>query len=351
METYRKLLSVLGLAALLMTGGGLVEAASTASGQGMPAAVGAFPAPPMGPGSGNLALWSRTGSAALSFAPSGTLQGNSFFVAASARKSLVYIPTEAGVTDIFSLKSRKVIGQFASLPGGRVARLVLGQRALLVLSGKALALYSTTAPYQKLFEVPVGGNALALNPNGHTVYVGGNMDSAVYAVSLANGRIVRQYAARRSGDLVWAHGQLFSADIKTGVMSIIHVHSGMVVRVATPEVDPSFSYGDIPAATAGFMQLAVSPNQHWVYAAGFSGHILKFSAVRDQYMGEIRVAVPGSGPRKLSGLLVLEGGQRALVTVENLDETAVVKLATGQVMTLTPKLASNRWVAWPGSPR
>lgn len=324
------------------------DASSTHS---LPVALGAFPAPPSGPGTGQLALWNTRWSAVSNFGKPSSTSGNSFYVAVDARQELVYIPTAGGTTQIFSLRTRKVVGQFSSLPGGRVARLVPNHRELLVLSGTQLAMYSTVAPYRILFQDAVGGNAIALNPSGQVAYVGGNMDSSVYAVSLVNGKILHQYPVRRSGDLVWARGQVFSADIKTGVMSIIHVRTGKIMRVSTPEVDPAFQYSDIPAATAGFMQLAVSPNQHWVYAAGFSGHILKFSAFRDQYVGEVVVAVPTLGAKKLSGLAVLRGGHEALVTVENLMETALVNLTTGRVIQIVPHLASNRWVVWPAGSR
>ena len=45
-----------------------------------------------------------------------------------------------------------------------------------------------------------------------------------------------------------------------------------------------------------------------VYVAGFSGHILKFSAAPAKYLGEIAVQ-PAKGANKLSALAIVDGGK------------------------------------------
>lgn len=91
------------------------------------------------------------------------------------------------------------------------------------------------------------------------------------------------------------------------------------------------------------MQLAVSPHANYVYAAGFSGHILRFSSRRDAYLGQVAVSA-GPGANKLSGLAVLPGGRRGLVTVENRMEAVIVQLDSGKIWKTLPGVASNRWI-------
>lgn len=316
-----------------------------------PVVIGAFPAPPSGPGPGTLAVWRpRTGSVrSVSFAPAGTPAGNSFYVAPDRVTGSVFIPAADGRTTVVSTRSWKVKGSFASPLGGRVARTTPNGRLVLVESATETVAYRTTAPYQAVFSDPVGGNALVVSPDGKRAFVGGNGDTVVTELALPSGRVMRTFPVSHSGDMAWAQGSVFSADMANGVMSVIHPRSGRITRIATPEVDPNFSYASIGAATAGFMQLAVSPNRQIVYAAGFSGHILKFSAVRDTYLGEVKITANPATPNKLSGLAVLPGGHLAVVTVENLDTTLVVSLRTGKVIKAEPGLASNRWVplrAW-----
>lgn len=308
--------------------------------------VGAFSGPPSGPGPGTIVDWTVGQSTARigSFAPSGTLEGNSFYVGYDIPRHEIFIPTEAGTTVVMKPGTLKPIATFSSLPGGRLARVTPNHQMVLELSSTQIAAYSTRAGYSQRVVDPVGGNAIIVSPNGHDAFVGGNMDSTITEIALPSGRIIRHFSVPRSGDLVWAHGQIFSADIKTGVMTVLNPRTGTITRIPTPEVDPSFSYSDIPGANAGFMQVAVSPGQQYVYAAGFSGHILKFSALNDTYLGEVPMRVNLQGLNQLSGLAVLPGGKTAVVTVENLKETAVVELSSGKILRLLPHVASNRWL-------
>lgn len=311
--------------------------------------VGAFPAPPTGAGSGTLAVW-QTGTGivrTVRFASANTSAGNSFYVAADPSGNSVFVPTAAGTTYVVSTRSWKVTGQFTSITGGRVAKVTPDGGLLIVESPTQTAAYLTTAPYQQVFSTSTGGNALVVTPEGNDAFVGGNADPTITEIALPSGRLVSTFNVSHSGDMVWARGQLFSANIATGVMSAINPATSQIVDISTPEVDPSFSYADIPAATAGFMQLAVSPGQSRVYAAGFSGHILSFSTTSDTYLGEISVNANAAAPGKnlLSGLAVLPGGQQAVVTVENLQSSVVVSLATGKIIKSASSLASNRWIS------
>ena len=47
---------------------------------------------------------------------------------------------------------------------------------------------------------------------------------------------------------------------------------------------------------------------------------------------------------KLSGLAVIDHGRDALVTVENLKTTVVVRLSDGAIQRTLTGIASNRWV-------
>lgn len=332
-------LSVLGLV-------GFTVPHATIPHSGKSTVVGTFPSPPMGGGPGKLALWQNGSSSGsvIPFGTSGTTSGNSFFVGYNPRNQEIYIPTAGGTTYLVNRATHKMVGSFPSLAGGRIAKVVPNKHIVLILSGTTVAAYQANAPYKELYQLPVGGNALVVSANGSTAYIGGNMRANIQAISLVKGTMGVSYPVAQSGDMVWAHGQVFSADIQTGVMTALNPRTGKIVAMDTPEVDPSFSYQDIPAATAGFMQLAVSPHQHTVYAAGFSGHILKFSAVHDKYLGEVAVNVRTSQPNRLSGLAILPGGQKALVTAENLNTTAEVTLANGHVSTKLTGIASNRWL-------
>lgn len=334
----------LGALVPAMAMGGPASAATSAIPRG-PVQVGALPAPPNGPGPGKIVVWQPGGTAReVTFATPGTLGGSSFYVAADQAAHSLFIPAENGETTVMSTRSWQVTGSFASPAGSRVAKVTPDGRLVLVESGAKTVAYQATAPYRMVFSDAVGGNALVITPNGKTAFVGGNGDSMVTELALPSGHVIRTFPVGHSGDLALARGQVFSADIANGVMSVISPRSGRVTTISTPEVDPSFSYQALGAATAGFMQLSVSPDQRTVYAAGFSGHILKFSATTDSYLGELKVAVNPAGPNKLSGLDVLPGGHLAAVTVENLGVTAVVSLRTGKVVSSATGVAANRWV-------
>ncbi|HQT65506.1 MULTISPECIES: hypothetical protein [unclassified Acidiphilium] len=118
-------------------------------------------------------------------------------------------------------------------------------------------------------------------------------------------------------------------------------------QIRTPEIDTHFSSAAIPQATAGFMRLATSPDGNTVYAAWFSGHILKFSAQTAKYLGEVAVR-PAKGLNQLSGLAVLDHGKDALVTVENRHEAALVSVRDGKVSHLFKGVTSNRWIVAAG---
>ncbi|WP_298387771.1 YncE family protein [Ferrimicrobium sp.] len=316
--------------------------------------VGAFPAPTTGSGPGTLAQLSlpRGSTQVGHYGTANTSSGNSFYVGYSAITHSIYTPTVAGITYVSNSSSLQATGSFTSIPGGRIARVVPNNNVLLVLASNAVAGYTLNS-HRSLFTDAIGGNAVVLNPDGRVAFVGGNADSVITAIDVRDGKVLRTYDVPQIGDMVWAHGQIFAADIKTGVMTVLNPATGGTVTIPTPEVDPTFSCNDIPAATAGFMQLAVGSHQGTVYAAGFSGHILEFSATRDRYLGEIPVNANtnNAGANQLSGLAILPGGTDALVTVENLRESVIVNLASGVIQRVFPSFASNRWILVPTSKR
>lgn len=331
------LATALGLIAAPLTP--VYAAANTAT------VVGAFPAPPKGPGTGRVVKW-RVGSDKSvegHFGTAKTLSGNSFYIAYDNRRDQLYVPTVAGTTYVLNAQTLKPVTHFKTLPGGRVARVSANHKAVLVLSGKAMTVYSLS-DYTPWFTVPVGGNALAIGKGGRHVYIGGNMSKEVTEISLHTGKITHRYPIAGAGDLVWANGKLFAVNMKSGVMSMLNPATGKIVRTRTDETDPTFSYKHIPAATAGFMQLAVSPDQRYLYAAGFSGNISKFSTRDGRYLGKIAVKAAPSGPNKLSGIVIVDHGKEAVVTVENRKEAALVRLSDAKIIKLLPGTMSNRWI-------
>lgn len=307
---------------------------------------GAYLAPPMGPGTGRIDAW-QVGTAIArdaTFGKAKTPAGNSFYVAYDRANGNIYVPSLAARTDILSADSLATQGHFATIVGGRVARITPDNRFLVVVAGKETAGYSLP-DHKRVFDVKRGGNAIVFSPDGKHAYMGGNMDARLTEIDIPSGKVVRTFPVPHSGDLAWADNKIFSADMKTGVMSVLYPDSGKVVHIRTPEVDARFNYKTIPKAKAGFMQLAVDAAHHKVYAAGFSGHILSFASDDPRYLGEVAVRVNGAGkPNKLSGLVVVDGGREALTTVENLKMSVIVRLSDGKIVRRLPGTASNRWI-------
>ncbi|HUW38263.1 MAG TPA: WD40 repeat domain-containing protein [Rhodocyclaceae bacterium] len=333
------------LASLLAAAVPAVRAKSPAAAPAPHTVIGAFLAPPMGAGPGKLAVLQLPQGKRhdVSFGQAGTPSGNSFYVAVDARTHRVFVPSIAGTTTVADYLDGKIEQQFKSIPGGRVARLSPDRQTVFVLSGKSLAAYSTRDDALR-YQASVGGNALAFNKDGSRLYVGGNMSETIAEIDTASGEIERQIPIAHSGDLAWANGLLFSADMKSGVMTAFNPQTNRIVAMPTGEVDPHFAYNKIPAASAGFMQLAVSPRQDRVYAAGFSGHVLHFSTTDPTYLGQVKISAGKSGPNKLSGLAVLPDAAEAITTVENRHESVLIDLRTGKVLKHLPKVASNRWI-------
>ena len=306
--------------------------------------VGASPAPPKGAGPGKLTVVPlRPGDApyVVKFGRAGTPSGNSFYIAESDK--MAYVPSVAGYTDVINIRTGKRVQRFDTIRGGRVAAVSKKHNLLFVLSGKRLVAYSSKDGARR-FQLDFGGNAMVFNSDGSRLYVGGNMDKTIAEINISKGHILRQIPIGHSGDLAWAHGFVFSADMKNGVMSAFDPVTNKTYTMPTPEVDAKFSYHNIPMASAGFMQLAVSPDQKYVYAAGFSGHILRFSALKPAYLGQVAVSVGKSGDNKLSGLALLHNGKQAISTVENRHESVVVNLNNGHIVRRLPGIESNRWI-------
>lgn len=313
-----------------------------------PLVLGASANPPKGPGPGKVFLVNPASRSTriASFAKAGTLEGNSFYAGYDAATETVFVPSPVGRVTMLNASTGKRIGAFPSIRGARVARVLPRDHILIVLSAKTLAAYSLSS-HRPVFTIATGGNALATNQAETELYVGGNMDRQITVVSLPSGQIMKSYPVAHSGDLVMADGKLFSADMKSGVMSVVDLATAKITQIKTSEVDPNFSYAAIPHATAGFMQLATSPHGHTVYAAGFSGHILKFSAKNQKYISKVSVR-PAKGMNQLSGLAIVDHGTEALVTVENRHEAALVNLRAGKIIHIFKGVASNRWVVASG---
>ncbi len=309
-----------------------------------PLVLGTAANPPMGPGPGRLFLVNPTAIRTLSFAKAGTLAGNSFFAGYDPTTHTIYVPSPVGRVTMVNAETGRRIGTFPAMAGARVARVLLHRNLVVVLSAKKLAAYALRAPHAPVFTLGFGGNALAVNRAESKLYVGGNMNRRIRIVAIPSGHVAGTYPVAGSGDLLSAGGKLFSADMKTGIMSVIDLTTGTVTRIRTPEVDPHFSYHAIPRANAGFMQLAKSPDGHKVYAAGFSGHIVEFSSRHPKFLGEIAVR-PAKGPNKLSGVAIVDHGLEALVTIENRHETVLVSLRNARIVHTFKGVASNRWIA------
>lgn len=308
--------------------------------------VGARPALIKGDGPGELVAWQQDSEETdrVPFGEADTPAGNSFYAAFDPLHQLVYVPTAIGRTDIFAASDLNLIGSMTTIAGGRVAGVSPDGSILIVVSANQTAAYST-ATRKRLFRISFGGNAVAFDDRGQYAFVGGNQDQSIKRIDLAQGKIVGEFPVPRSGDLIRVHDRLYSADMKTGVMSVVDLTSGKVTLIRTPEVDPQFDYKHIGAAHKGFMQLAADPRHHRVYAAGFSGNILVFDSASGRYLGEVAVdAGPPGGPDKLSGLAIFDDGEKALVTVENLDTAVVVNLDSKQITRVFPDAGSNRWL-------
>lgn len=331
------------LSSALLAGVMTAAIPAVAAAKPMPLAMGAMPAPPMGAGPGKImVLPLRHGDKAytVKFGQAGTPAGNSFYIAEAGKRA--YVPSVAGYTDVINIRTRKRIDRFTTIAGGRVAKLSKDHKTLFVLSAKHLAAYAANDG-AKHYQVNFGGNAMAFNRDGSRIYVGGNMDNSIAEINTATGLILRHIPIGHSGDLAWANGYLFSADMKNGVMTAFNPLTDKTYSMATPEADPNFSYHMIMMAKAGFMQLAVSPHQKYVYAAGFSGHILRFATHKPTYLGEVKISA-GKGANKLSGLALLDHGSRAISTVENRHESVIVNLKTGHIVKRLPHVVSNRWL-------
>lgn len=335
--------SALGVAALCAVSA-LASAQPTATNPAW--VVGAYPAPPLGKGTGRLEAW-QVGTSVTrtaSFAKPGTLAGNSFYVAFDSATDTLYIPTVAGRVYVMDAKTLKVTGQFKALKGARVARVSPDGNTLLVVSGKRTIAYALPG-HKERFSLAEGGNAIAFNSHATRAFVGGNMRRRLIEIDLANGHVVKHITIGHSGDLAWADGKLFSTNMQSGVMSVLDPATGAIERLKTGEVDPDFSYKHIPAAAAGFMQIAVDPTAHRLFVAGFSGHILKFATDHPHYLGEVAVKADSKGNiNHLSGLALVDGGRKALTTVENLKSAVVVRLSDGTITRRLRSFASNRWV-------
>ena len=93
-------------------------------------------------------------------------------------------------------------------------------------------------------------------------------NQSIKRVDVSRGEVAGEIPVARSGDLLRVDNHLYSADMKTGIMSVVDLQSGKVSAIKTPEVDPAFDLCAHPAH-AGFMQLAADPVHHRVERGRF----------------------------------------------------------------------------------
>lgn len=295
--------------------------------------IGAAASPAMGTGNGN--VWFYDVSSGKQNKISLSTGANAFKMALD--RDLAYIPTLQGKTYIINIRNQQVVGQFASIVGARIANLARAENLLILTGSHGVDAYSLST-HQLIWSVNAPGNALAVV--GNEAYLSSNMTATTTRIDLTTGQILGTLPIGHIEDSVYDTNQhtLWLANWYTGTMTVVDTQTQAISAVIqTPEGDPTLTMSNIMASPAAFMQLAVGPTGQHVYAAGFSGHILVFSATKNNLSHEITVH------GKLSGLAMSTTGNVAYTTVESAKETDAISLATGKVLWTQKGMLSNRW--------
>lgn len=300
--------------------------------------VGAAASPPMGKGDGRLLVYTPQTDASVSIPlASGS---NAFRIA--VWKDIAYVPTLQGVTYVVDLRTHRLLSRVTTTAHARIANVTADGKLLLITGPTSVTAYSLP-DFKVVWSVEQGGNALAI---GHQhAYLAGNTRKDTVVIDLKTGHVQGTIPVGRIEDAAYdRHGHtLWLADWYNGDMTVVNTTADKVEKVIhTTEGDPQLNPKNMMMTTAGFMQLAVGPDGSHVYAAGFSGHILVFSAVTDTWVKSIPVGTAGMG--KLSGLAIDPSGLYAYTTVENKKETDMVSLRSGKVVHVLHGLSSNRWL-------
>lgn len=298
--------------------------------------IGAAASPPNGVGNGQL-LIDSIGTASLLKIPLST-GANAFQVAID--KNIVYVPSLQGTTYVVSLISHKVIKQFASPKGGRIATIDPANNLLLVTGSQNVTAYSLANLHQ-LWQTNQGGNALSVA--GSSAYLSNNLTNDTLVIDLANGHIVSSIPVGHIEDSVYdnEYHTLWFANWSTGDMTIVNAKTNAILKVIQEKGGGGFTMANMMNSSGGFMQITVGPTGQHVYAASFSGNILVYNATTNTFDKNIAVNLPMA---KLSGIAIDPSDQYAYTTVESHRETVSISLKTDHIVSIAPDLLSNRWV-------
>ncbi|PSR34086.1 MAG: hypothetical protein C7B46_06705 [Sulfobacillus benefaciens] len=297
--------------------------------------VGAAASPPSGPGNGQLLITSMGTGHTLKL-PLST-GANAFTLAID--KNMVYVPTLQGTTYVVSLLSHKIIQQFATTPGARIANIGRENNVLLVTGPNNVTAYSLSTLHQ-LWQTTVGGNALSVV--GSHAYLSSNLMSSTLEIDLATGRIVNTIPVGHIEDSVYdsARHTLWLANWSTGDMTIVDTLTNTVLKVIHETGGGGFSVANMMSSPGGFMQITVGPRGQHVYAASFSGNIMVYDALTNTFDKNIPVDIPMA---KLSGIAIDPSDQYAYTTVESHQETVSISLKTDKIVSIATGMLSNRW--------
>jgi hypothetical protein len=297
--------------------------------------VGAAASPQVGTGNGDFWIYSLSNGQSTEV-PLAT-GVNAFSVALD--HNLAYVPTLQGTTYIVNIDSQQVVGQFASAMDARFASIAPNENLLIVTGLYGVYAYSLTT-HQLAWATPVGGNTLAVV--GNQAYVSSNVSPITTIINLNNGSIAGTIPVGNIENSVYdsTNHTVWLANWYNGDMTVVNTNTRKFTTIHTSEGDPNlntlYPYS-VSQAPAGYMQLAVSPQGKYVYAAGFTGNILVFDASKATLQRQIMVG------GKLSGLAISPDGSVAYTANEVTQETDAVSLKTGKLLWSKQGMIANRW--------
>lgn len=296
--------------------------------------VGSASSPMMGAGSGEFVIGNiRKGM--LTNVPLAT-GANSLQVAITGRTA--YVPTLTGETYVVDLATKMVTGHFATPQGARIGTIADQGKLFLVTGPNSVTAYALPS-HMKKWQLNQGGNALTVA--GDVAYLSGNKVADTVVVNLKTGKAVGTIPVGHIEDSVYdpQRHTLWLANWMNGDMTVVNTENNQVVTTIQEAEGGGFNMNNMMGSTGGFMQLAAGPNGKMVYAASFSGNIMAYNAQTNTFAKDI----PVGSMAKLSGLAIDPSDRYAYVTVENKQETVVVSLATGKIVSTMQNTGSNRW--------
>ncbi len=257
--------------------------------------------------------------------------------------NLAYVPTQQGKTFVVNLQTHHVISSFHSTVGAQYVNISNPLHFLIITGKKSVTAYSLTTRKPQ-WQVPVGGNTLAIA--GDYAYLSSNSMKITKVIDLKSGKIVTSIPVGMIEDSVYDPQMhtVWLANWGNGDMTVVNAKTNKIIKVIRKKEGGGYTMNDMNnmmMATSGYMQLAVGPHGKHVYAASFSSHIMVFNAVKNSFEKDI----PTIQMAMLSGLAVDPSGQYAYTTVDNMNETIAVSLKSGKVVATYPGLASYRWTS------